>query len=204
VAFPEYGLVAIAVRPNAAGIGELYIAHELSHLFVGQATFSCYTRAPTWLDEGLATRAEGEARPQFQSSLRNAVGRDDLFSVRALRAAFPTSAEDTTLAYAQSESFVDFLLVQHGPERMAALLGGFREGLTDDAALLRAYGFDQAGLYARWRAWQDLAAPAATVPPPAPTPVRTPAPPGLDYIVGTPMAMSSLPAYASPAARGGS
>ncbi len=190
-AFPQFGLIAIAVPSGSGSLGKPYIAHELSHLFIGQATFSCYTRAPSWLDEGLATRAEGPLRPEFQSLLGSAIARDDLFTVRALRAAFPTAPAEASLAYAQSASLVDYLLEHFGADRMAIFLEALREGLTDDAALHRAYGFDQEGLYARWRAWKGLAAPAQPVPTPTSTPVRIPTPPGLNMILSGPAGATS-------------
>ena len=119
-------------------------------------TFNPYGGLPTWLDEGLAMYAEGELDLAFVTFLNNAVVEDTLISVRSLSSPFSAFAEESFLAYAQSYSLEEFLINQHGKNKMFELLNTFKEGSGYDEALLRVYGFDMDELNALW---QDYIAP---------------------------------------------
>jgi len=70
--------------------------------------------------------------------------------VRSLSGPFSADPGRTYLSYAQSYSFVDYLVVTYGQERILSLLGVFARGADYDGALQEVYGFDMDGLYGRW------------------------------------------------------
>lgn len=164
LAFTDYGIIAIGISPDNLTWGKRTIAHELAHLVVHQAVFGPYGDLPTWLDEGLASYAEGELRSDFQFQLNEAISEDELFSVRSLSSSFPTDPDEARLSYAQSYSLVQFLLDNYGRDKILELLDVFKEGSGYDDALLQVYGFDMDGLNALWRASLGLE------PQPTPTP----------------------------------
>lgn len=151
VAFTRYGIIAIGIAPDKLGWGSRAIAHELTHLVIHQVTFNPYGGLPTWLDEGLAMSSEGELGAAFANTLHKAVAEDSLISVQSLSSPFSAYAEESSLAYAQSYSLVDYLLDAYGREKMFELLNTFRQGSGYDEALERVYRFDMDGLDALWR-----------------------------------------------------
>lgn len=151
VAFPAYNTVVIGIAPGNMEWGKRAIAHELGHLVVHQYVSGPYGVLPTWLDEGLAMDAEGELRSDLQQILNQAIARDTLFSIRSISSSFPTDPYEAKLSYAESYSVVRFLIESYGSDRIVELLQVFKDGSTDDEALLQVYGFDTDGLGERWR-----------------------------------------------------
>lgn len=151
VAFSRHSTIAIGIGPGDLGWGRRAIAHELAHLVVHQMTFNPYSDLPTWLDEGLAMHAEGEMEPPFAALLDKAIKEDKLITVRSLSSPFSAYAEESALAYAQSQSIVEFLITGYGQDRMFQLLNIFRRGSSYDGAPLHVYGFDMDGLNQLWR-----------------------------------------------------
>jgi len=54
LAFPEYNILIIGIDPGNLEWGKTTEAHEMTHVLVGDYTFSCLGSIPTWLSEGLA------------------------------------------------------------------------------------------------------------------------------------------------------
>ncbi len=162
VAFTQYGVIALGISPYDLEWGKGAIAHEIAHLVIHQVTFNCYSGLPTWLDEGLAMRAEGGLSSYYSLLLEEAILEDRLFSVRSLSGSFPAGAEEASLCYAQSYSLVDFLIDHYGRDRMLELLMVFSEGSSYDDALEEVYGFDMDGLDALWR--ESIGAQAPPIP----------------------------------------
>ena len=150
-AFTEFNTIAIGISPENIDWGKEALVHELTHLVIHQSVYSPYGRLPTWLDEGLAMYNEGNLSYSFQSSLDDAIKNDALISVRSLCSDFSADPGKAYLAYAESYSIVEYLLVNFGREEMLKLLTVIKEGSTYDNALLQVYGFDVEGLDERWQ-----------------------------------------------------
>lgn len=191
VAFPEHNIVIIGIAPKNLEWGKRTEAHELTHVLVGQLTFSCIGDVPTWLNEGLAVYSEGPLDAASQQQLQAAIENDMLFSVRSLSGAFSEIADKANLSYSQSYSIVKFLLERYGREKMNNLLLSLRDGETIDAALQKIYGFNVEGLEDAWRA--DIGAkPRVAGPQPTATPQPTPVP-TIRPISGAPLAITPTP-----------
>jgi hypothetical protein len=151
-AFPDQNIVILGISQNDLEWGRDSIAHELTHVLVGQLTFSCLGDVPTWLDEGLSVYSEGELDSASQQQLDDAIQNNTLLSVRSLSAGFSEVADKAYLSYSQSYSVVKFLVETYGQKKMTALLTSLRDGSTTDEALQQTYGFDIEGLEDAWRA----------------------------------------------------
>lgn len=151
IAFPDYYTILIGAGPNDQVWGRKTVAHELMHLVVHQLAFNCWGDLPTWLDEGLATWAEGGLDPGQQEALDKAITEDKLISLRSLGSGFSAHSSRASLSYAQSYSVVVFLIDKYGREKMLDLLAVFREGASYDGALEQIYGFDTDDLEDLWR-----------------------------------------------------
>lgn len=170
VAFPEYNVILMGVPPSiAANWGVSTVRHELAHLVIGQFGQSCVGgRRPTWLEEGLATYAEGAPSEQVRSDIATAVTNNSFAPLRSLNGAFPAHGGEASAAYSQSYSVVDYLRSAYGVEKLQAYLMLLAEGRPYDAALESVYGFNTDGLEAEWRTHMQLPARAY---PPTPTPL---------------------------------
>jgi hypothetical protein len=152
VAFTDYYTILVAASPGDQGYGRRTVTHELMHLVVHQLAFNCWSDLPRWLDEGLASWAEGDLEPGQQEMLDEAISADKLLSLDSLSGAFSAHADRASLSYAQSYSVIAFLIEAYGREKVLELLAVFREGATYDGALEQVYGFGTDGLEDLWRA----------------------------------------------------
>ena len=183
-AFADQGIVVIGVSPGNLEWGKRATVHELTHVVIHQVTDTPLGGLPTWLDEGLAMRAEGDLEPVYLAELNEAIESNSLISVRSISSSFSADSDLAGLSYAESYSLVEFILDQYGEEKMIRLIDIFTEGAYYDDALQEALGVDTDGLEDAWRAWLG-APPRPTVAevtpvisqPSAPTPVAQ-KPPG--------------------------
>jgi hypothetical protein len=150
-AFPRHGVVVMGINIDNLDWGRDAMVHEMTHVVLGQYTFTCGTSLPAWLDEGLAVYNEGPVAPVLSRALATAISTDSAFTIQGIAGSFPTAEEGALLAYAQSRSIVAFLLDTYGPEKMNDLLKAFPHLATIERALQRVYGFDLEGLQAAWR-----------------------------------------------------
>ncbi len=190
-AYPEHNIVIMGVAPEDLEWGKRTVAHELTHVLIGQRTFSCLGSLPTWLSEGLAMYGEGGLEAYQQTLLDQAIAEDTLISLRALSGGFSEESTRAHLSYAQSYSVVNFLIRQYGRTKINALLTRLSEGSTADEALQAVYGFDTDGLEDAWRR-AIHATPRAGGAQPTPRPTAT-AVPTIVPISGVPAALSSSP-----------
>ena len=151
LAFPSYNIVLIPVTYSNLDWAKRTLAHEVTHLIVGDFLFGPFGEIPTWLNEGLAQYAEGEMDEYLLDILNQAINNDELISVKSLNSSFPTSPQKAYLAYAQSASLVNYLIDDYGWDKMKDLLEEFKEGSTCDKALQTVYSFDTDRLEERWR-----------------------------------------------------
>jgi hypothetical protein len=154
VAFSQYSTVAIGIGTSASELawGETTIAHELTHVIVGQVTENPYGDLPTWLNEGLAMVAEGPLDSSFTSVFQQALSQHTLISVRSLASPFSVFGNIAYLDYAESDEITNYLLTTYGRDKMLQLLHVFAQGSTYDNALQQVYGFDMDGLNSQWQA----------------------------------------------------
>ena len=143
-AFQEYDLFVLS------GLYERGIAHEATHLLMGQAVSSPLAKVPAWLNEGLATYFEGSDAGRGRT-VAAAASRRDLLRLRSM-GSVPGRPEDVVVFYAQSWSVVTHMIETHGAERMSALLEALDSGLEIDEALRQVYGMGVDGLESEWRA----------------------------------------------------
>jgi len=189
VSFTGFNIIAVGIPPGSLAWGQRAIAHELTHVVVGQVTFNCFHGIPSWLHEGLATYnedASGEPLPAYSNALRKAIKTGELLSVPSLGGGFPTAQDEALLAYGESFSLVQYLTERYGAEELGMLLTEFRSGITTDAALQRTYGFDQQGLEKEWRQYIGAPPMAEASPGHTPTPVAPAIPTFEPFTLSTP------------------
>ncbi len=201
VAFPKYGVTVLGISPDNAEWAANIVPHELTHLVEGMLTFNCRgVNLPTWLTEGLARYAEGEADLQEVAQMEAALADGRLPSLSSLNSGFSAYSGSASLAYTQSGQVVGYLIESYGAAQMTQLLQTMQGGLEIDDALPAVYGFDTNGLDVAWRTSKGVA-PTPTAQAAdggvdnTPTPVPTLALGGIPGVTPTlPMTPSPMPA----------
>ena len=136
------------------------IAHELTHIAIEHAIGEPPRNVPSWLHEGLATVVEGAVAERFSYDdiLAASVEANRLVSLRGLTGSFPVQGSRAVLAYAQSNSFVKFVIDRWGRSAITQILDAYREGSSQDAALRQAVGLGLNALEQQWLATLGLTA----------------------------------------------
>jgi len=152
------GRVIGIASPRAQGVKKPFnwsrvVRHELTHIFnLDQTNFL----VPHWLTEGLAVTNELTPRPpEWLRLLAARLAADDVFTLTSINAGFtrPKSPDDWTLAYCQSQLYVEYLTNRFGAGIIGRLLTGFRSGLATPDALLRAAGADMESVESGYKAF---------------------------------------------------
>ena len=145
-------------------------AHEFVHLLVGDALGRAYSRAPAWLNEGLAEYGSrhGGDRDILNRAVERAIQSDSLRPLWHL-GSYSGTPEEIIYAYAHGESVVTFMVLEYGEEKMVELMRALSTTFDIDKALMLVYGFDQHGIDSEWRkaiGLEPLPAPEANRPRP--------------------------------------
>jgi len=134
---PQLGTILLAVSPDEFGTASLAgrVPHEIAHLAIYSRVRDGYTSVPAWLSEGLATLLEPIHDAALQEALEKAQRDGALAPLATLCGPFSADRDDATLAYAQSESAVRYLVDRYGVPRVQALLDAYarRYGVTSTA-----------------------------------------------------------------------
>jgi Tfp pilus assembly protein PilF len=143
------------------------LKHEYTHVLnLQQTNFNI----PHWLTEGLAVQQEDEPRPRdWTALLARRAKAGELFTLDDITLGFvrPKSSEDWTLAYCQSELYVEFMLATYGDNATQKLLTAYADRLSTPQAIERCFGVKQPEFEAAYRAFLDKAlaeSPAAAAP----------------------------------------
>jgi cellulose synthase operon protein C len=143
------GRVVAMASPKAKGLSKPFnwgrvMRHELTHIFnLAQTEYQC----PHWVTEGLAVQNEKMARPpSWTAALRDRYAIDDLLNLDTIMLGFvrPKNPEEWTLAYCQSQLYVDYMVKAHGQESVGKMLNEFKAGKDTAAALKAACGVEKA------------------------------------------------------------
>jgi hypothetical protein len=190
-AYPDFDIIIMGLSDFDSAWNKNAVIHELTHVLVGAFTFSCLGTLPGWIEEGLAMFSEGGLDSGMQSLLDDAIGNDQLISLRSLNGGFSELPDKANLSYSQSYSVVKFLIGTYGQERMTQLLSSLQDARPIDDALREVYGFDTDGLEDAWResvGAAPRAVSALSTIQPTPTHVPTFVP-----VSGAPLAVSPTP-----------
>ncbi len=126
------------------------VRHELTHVLTKLAGEGPYGDLPAWLDEGMATLAEGDWLDRRGGALQYAINNDIVLSLRSMES--PSNRPGfVDIFYGQSAAVVLYLLTEYGNDKMNDLFRAFKAGSGVDDALLAVYGIDRDELDNAWR-----------------------------------------------------
>ncbi len=160
VAYPDLGIVAVAVRSSRAGaeVDPVFtLRHELAHLALGAALGN---RAPRWLHEGFAYQHSPEFSRERVETLAGMAWFDSEIPLHELDRSFPADELPAHRAYAESYDFVGYLAnrgrwVDRDDDGdrfpFRRFLRELAHGASLDTAAMRAYGRPIAVLFDEWK-----------------------------------------------------
>jgi tetratricopeptide (TPR) repeat protein len=152
-------MVAMA-SPHAKGVRKPFnwarvLRHELVHVFnLEQTEF----QVPHWFTEGLAVRNEGFPRPhEWNQILVERAAAGETLDLDSIDLGFirPRSPTEWTLAYCQSQLYVDFLEKTYGARSLGQFLEAFRQGLDTAAVIGKVCNMDKDTFERGYRAYLD-------------------------------------------------
>lgn len=150
---PSIGVGMLAVAPSDTQSIDLQrlVPHELTHIMLYRSLGDGFNRLPTWLEEGIASMEELYPNPDYVSALETASKNNSLLSFDDLCVSFPADSGRAYLAFAESQSFVRFLLDTYGNTGIVALTQAYADGLDCELGATRAVGVPLNQLEIRWR-----------------------------------------------------
>ncbi len=135
------------------------VAHEYTHYVVARMTGN---KVPIWLHEGLAKYEEvrwrlpkgGEKNPTVETVLAQGLQKNYFISFDRMHPSIAKlpSAFDATLAFAEVENLIGYVVDTWKYDGVRTLLEGLRDDKPMDVALLGAFGVGLKGLEEKWRA----------------------------------------------------
>ncbi len=152
VAHIKYNTIVMAADPSELESASTSLTHELSHLVIGWATSNCHGgEPPLWLDEGLATNAEGVLSQDCIDYVTSALRMNTLPPLVTLEHQFSSIESEADLAYDYSAMVVSYMLDKYGEPKLVTLLAEIQSGNSFDQAMQDIYGLDTNALDAEWR-----------------------------------------------------
>lgn len=152
----------MVTTPRAVVLGYSWrdtIAHELAHLIIGGASRNT---VPIWLHEGIAKYVETAWRDkpglglslEQQKQLRDAAKKGKLIPFARMHPSMAKlkNQEETSLAFAEVFTFVEYMVELKGWEGMRKVLALMSEGATDAEAIEQVFGTPLTTLSDRWMA----------------------------------------------------
>jgi hypothetical protein len=164
-ASPDLHLVMVSIPSGPSQSLELerQLPHEITHILQFDAFGEQAKDLPIWLLEGTASVAELYPNADYASVLQSAVQQNQLLPIESLCAEFPRDASSAFLAYAQSQSFVNFLYHKYGADRLQSLYDQYHNGLGCKQGVETVYGVALSELEYRWRLEELRVNPAALI-----------------------------------------
>lgn len=150
---PELNLILISVPTGPEKTLELerQIPHEITHILQYQVMGSTYKNLPMWLSEGMASLSETYPNPEYRRVLQAAAQSGQFLPFRDLCSTFPHEAAPAFQAYAQSESFAQFLKQKFGAEGFSKLMKQYQNGVGCEEGVSLAFGTALSPLEYRWQ-----------------------------------------------------
>ena len=128
------------------------IKHELCHLLLHK--YISKEHLPRWLDEGVAQWISG-GLPDIMMKKNIFLDEEILsgryLSLKTLTDRFPSSSRTLTLAYAESKSFIDYIVREYGSQGIIRLLHYLKDGEPIHTAVTKSFSISIEELEKRWQ-----------------------------------------------------
>lgn len=152
-AYPNFNAIVLlsgraAKKANLKIDPDKLLSHELFHLVMHGRTRAYL---PRYFEEGVARYVSGEIGLGTFKTLSIAIIRRDVIPLGQLVSNFPLPPEKANLAYAESESFVWFLVDRYGPGFLGQIFSALERENDFSRAIENLTGLPLWDLEKRWR-----------------------------------------------------
>ena len=148
VAFPKSSLIILKIDHGTRFDLRDTFRHEISHVALGRAVD--HRAMPMWFIEGVAVHQAGEQIRERWSQTATATLTDSVLPLHSLEDRFPADGARVKLAYAQSTSFVTWLVTQHGWDSIRGVIKQMRRGDDFHSAFQATYNAPVEVVEAAW------------------------------------------------------
>ena len=139
-------LLVLGGAARASGVA----SHEVTHILVHRAGEGTLGRVPSWLNEGLAEFGNIQPGVSYDRALLNAIRTNKLLPITGMEGQ-PGTPEDVIIFYGQARSIVNFMVKEHGVEKMRELMATIKSGRNYRNAIPMVYGVTPLELENQWR-----------------------------------------------------
>ncbi len=151
VAYPRLNLIILKsplmLKGHRLNLPEVF-QHEFSHIALGIVVGD--QKIPLWLWEGFALYHARQWTFSHTAIITRGVLSRSLFSLKQLEKSFPRGKKEAALAYAQSFSFISYLLNKYGREVFHHFIQNLAQGIEVKRALKEATGVSLKSLEVSW------------------------------------------------------
>lgn len=131
------------------------LKHEITHIILGNIiTHGSNEHLPRWFNEGvsqwLAEGANELFSEQYQNALQTSYLTEKQIPLEALTTYFPINKNAFTLSYAESLSFVQFLITKYGEANIKGLVKELTKEKTFESAFFNVYKTNFQVVEAEW------------------------------------------------------
>ncbi|RLC98613.1 MAG: hypothetical protein DRI46_11025 [Chloroflexi bacterium] len=149
---PARGAIVVAL-PSAVDQPleiQRMVPHEVAHILLYRYMGAEFEYLPAWLNEGIASQMEIYTLPEYDLVLDRAYEGRDLIPTVHLCEAFPPDGDLAFLAYAQSDSLVEYIQNKYGLPGLQALIYAYDQGVSCEQGVEMALGITLQELEKDW------------------------------------------------------
>lgn len=149
---PALGSIVVALPPAVDQPLEIQrlVPHEVAHILLYRFMGAEFDYLPAWLNEGIASQMEIYSLAEYDLVLERAQEERDLIPISYLCEAFPPDSELAFLAYAQSDSLVEYIQDKYGLPGLQSLIYAYDQGVSCERGVEMALGLTLQELEQDW------------------------------------------------------
>jgi len=150
---PARGSIVVALPPAVDQPLEIQrlIPHEVAHILINRFMGAEFEYLPAWLNEGIASQMEIYSLSEYDLVLDKAHQEKKLIPLAHLCEAFPPDEELAFLAYAQSDSLVEYIQEEYGLPGLQSLIYAYDQGVSCDRGVEMSLGITLRELEKDWQ-----------------------------------------------------
>lgn len=149
---PTLGSIVVALPPAIGQPLEIQrlIPHEVAHILLYRFMGAEFDYLPAWLNEGIASQMELFSLSEYDLALDRAYEARELIPITHLCETIPPDEDLALLAYAQSDSLVEYIQSEYGLPGLQALIFAYDQGLSCESGVEVALGITIQDLEKQW------------------------------------------------------
>lgn len=149
---PALGSIVVALPPAVGQPLEIQrlIPHEVAHILLYRFMGAEFDYLPVWLNEGIASQMEIFSLPDYDLVLDRAYEAKELIPLTHLCEAIPPDEELALLAYAQSDSVVEYIQDKYGLPGLQSLIYAYDQGYSCEQGVQMSLGISIQELEKDW------------------------------------------------------